>query len=229
MIRVIHVDLHFSRQFAGSVSSYLIIFYPEGCLLLCNHVPKGKVKPELNQTQAIYPLEDPKPKVCVTTTSALSLTPFRHGNLGLVICFYLKGYGLGALTMISPRKTVLSKNSFPLLRYKSHAVKAEKQKKRKKSGQVPLLWFCDARLLKKNDLSLVSLQVACSESIEAKKNGKIWSRSFTMIHLDETLLNKRGLFICVACRERNRSKKIQIITRIGKDNTRFTLTMNFSI
>ena len=32
--------------------------------------------------------------------------------------------------MISPRKTVLSKNSFPLLHYKSHAVKAEKQKKK---------------------------------------------------------------------------------------------------
>lgn len=28
------------------------------------------MKPELNQTQAIYPLEDPKPKVCVTTTIA---------------------------------------------------------------------------------------------------------------------------------------------------------------
>ena len=27
------------------------------------------MKPELNQTQAIYPLEDPKPKVCVTTTN----------------------------------------------------------------------------------------------------------------------------------------------------------------
>lgn len=50
-----------------------------------------------------------------------------------------------------------------------------------------------------------------------------------MIHLDKTLLNKRDLFICVARGERNRSKKIQIITRIGKDNTRFTLTMNFSI
>ena len=26
------------------------------------------MKPELNQTQAVYPPEDPKPKVCVTTT-----------------------------------------------------------------------------------------------------------------------------------------------------------------
>ena len=47
---------------------YLIIFYPEGCLLLCNRIPKGKMKPELNPTQAIYPPEGPKSKVCVTTT-----------------------------------------------------------------------------------------------------------------------------------------------------------------
>ena len=49
-------------------NSYLIIFYPKGCLLLCNRIPKGNMKPELNQTQAVYPPEDPKPKVCVTTT-----------------------------------------------------------------------------------------------------------------------------------------------------------------
>ena len=70
------------------------------------------------------------PAVHIWSTS--SLTPFPHNNSGLVNCFYLKGYGLGAFTMISPRKTVLSKNSFPLLHYKSHAVKAEKQKKKGK-------------------------------------------------------------------------------------------------
>ena len=31
------------------------------------------MKPELNQTQAVYPLEDPKPKVCVTTTIVIEL------------------------------------------------------------------------------------------------------------------------------------------------------------
>ena len=41
---------------------------PDGSLLLCNCIPKGNMKPELNQTQAIYPLQDPEPKVCVTTT-----------------------------------------------------------------------------------------------------------------------------------------------------------------
>ena len=35
------------------------------------------MKPELNQTQAIYPLEDPKPKVCVTTTIAFLATAGR--------------------------------------------------------------------------------------------------------------------------------------------------------
>ena len=73
---------------------------------------------------------DKWPAVHIWSTS--SLTPFPHNNSGLVNCFYLKGYGLGAFTMISPRKTVLSKNSFPLLHYKSHAVKAEKQKKKGK-------------------------------------------------------------------------------------------------
>ena len=29
------------------------------------------MKPELNPTQAIYPPEGPKPKVCVTTTNAM--------------------------------------------------------------------------------------------------------------------------------------------------------------
>ena len=28
---------------------------------------EGNMKPELNQTQAIYPPEGPKPKVCITT------------------------------------------------------------------------------------------------------------------------------------------------------------------
>jgi len=71
-----------------------------------------------------------RPAVHIWSTS--SLTPFPHNNSGLVSCFYLKGYGLGALTMISPRKTVLSKISFPLLHYKSHAVKAEKQNTKEK-------------------------------------------------------------------------------------------------
>ena len=39
------------------------------------------------------------PAVHIWSTS--SLTPFPHNNSGLVICFYLKGYGLGAL--LSPR------------------------------------------------------------------------------------------------------------------------------
>ena len=74
---------------------------------------------------------DEWPAVHIWSTS--TLTHFPHNNSGLVNCFYLKGYGLGALTMISPHKTVLSKDSFPLLHYKSHAVKAEKQKKRGKN------------------------------------------------------------------------------------------------
>ena len=49
--------------------STVIIFYPEGCLLLCNRIPKGNMKPELIPTQTVYPPEGPKPKVCVTTTN----------------------------------------------------------------------------------------------------------------------------------------------------------------
>ena len=46
------------------------LYYPGGgeSLLLCNCIPEGDMKPELNQTQAIYPPEGPKTKVCVTTT-----------------------------------------------------------------------------------------------------------------------------------------------------------------
>ena len=31
------------------------MFDPNGSLLLCNRIPKGNMKHELNQTQAIYP------------------------------------------------------------------------------------------------------------------------------------------------------------------------------
>ena len=48
--------------------NYTQLFYPEGSPLLYNRIPKGNMKPELNQTQAIYRPEGSKPKVCVTTT-----------------------------------------------------------------------------------------------------------------------------------------------------------------
>ena len=49
------------------MNSYLIVFYPKGSPLLCNRIPKGNTKPELNQIQAIYLPEGPKSKVCATT------------------------------------------------------------------------------------------------------------------------------------------------------------------
>ena len=170
---------------------------------------------------------DKWPAVHIWSTS--SLTPFPHNNSGLVNCFYLKGYGLGAFTMISPRKTVLSKNSFPLLHYKSHAVKAEKQKKKENIWPSSFTMILRRKTAKEKRSFLCFITSRVQWKHRREKNWKIWLRSFTMIHLDKTVLNKRGLFICVACSERNRSKKIQIITRIGKDNTRFILTMNFSI
>ena len=36
--------------------THLIIFDPEGSLILWNRITKGNMKPELYQTQAIYPL-----------------------------------------------------------------------------------------------------------------------------------------------------------------------------
>ena len=39
------------------------------------------MKPELNQTQAIYPPEDPKPKVCVTTTIVALRVPIDNRQL----------------------------------------------------------------------------------------------------------------------------------------------------
>ena len=68
-IRNIHVALYFSCQFVRSVNSYLIIFDPEGSLLLCNRIPKGNMKTELNQTQAMYPPQGPEAIVCVTTAN----------------------------------------------------------------------------------------------------------------------------------------------------------------
>ena len=47
--------------------------------------------------QIVTPIcRDKWPAVHIWSTS--SLTPFPPNNSGLVICFYLKGYGLGALT-----------------------------------------------------------------------------------------------------------------------------------
>ena len=55
----------------GQRKTLTLLFYPGGSLLLCNRIPQGNMKPELNQTQDIYPPEGPKPKVRVTTTIKL--------------------------------------------------------------------------------------------------------------------------------------------------------------
>ena len=53
-----------SRRFTKALYLLLVItfMHPEGCLFLCNRIPEGNMKPELNPTQAICPPEDPKPR-----------------------------------------------------------------------------------------------------------------------------------------------------------------------
>ena len=66
-------------------------------------------------------------------------------------------------------------------------------------------------VLNKSGLSLASLQVTYSESMEAKKkNGKIWPSFFTMIALRKIVLNKSGLSLASlqgACSESMEAKK----------------------
>ena len=63
--------------------AYLIILFPEGCLFLCNCIPKGNMKPELNPTQPIYPSQDPQTQgvcnhnyCCGHTVADTNVSPF---------------------------------------------------------------------------------------------------------------------------------------------------------
>ena len=42
---------------------------------MCNRIPKGDMKRELNQTKAIYPQEGPTRKVCVITALRIVMRP----------------------------------------------------------------------------------------------------------------------------------------------------------
>ena len=64
--------------------------------------------------------------------------------------------------------------------------------------------------LNKSGLFFASLQVARSESTEAKKKGKSWPSVFTMISPRKAVLNKSGLFFAslqVAHSESTEAKK----------------------
>ena len=71
--------------------------------IITSHYPGGLSPPKENYHLSpcrfwiFTPIcRDKRPAVHIWSTS--SLTPFPHNNSGLVICFYLKGYWLGALT-----------------------------------------------------------------------------------------------------------------------------------
>ena len=66
-------------QVSELISNYI---WPWGESLLCNRIPKGNMKPELNQTQAIYPPWGPKTQgVCnhhyYTRNEAIPVDDFR--------------------------------------------------------------------------------------------------------------------------------------------------------
>ena len=83
---IIKPNVSNTRRSLVILINYTLLFYSEGSILLCNRIPKGNMKLELNQTQAICSPEGLKPKVCVTTTISSFVRPPAIAHGSFVVC-----------------------------------------------------------------------------------------------------------------------------------------------